>query len=104
MKTERMKSAVNCAYAMMRISKLSTISSFESGFMESKKIAEQMYGMKRLRNQSKSCLSGIKKAKHTKFPTILNSRRNVAHFCTFSTVLNFLVRLRRNRFVIELKY
>lgn len=103
MKTDRMNSVVNCRYATMSTTKLSTISSFESGFIASKKSAEQIYGNTRLMAQSKSYLSGIKKAKQTKVPTMLNSRRKVAHFCTFSIDLNFLLRVRRNRFVIELK-
>ena len=57
-----------------------------------------------LNSQSKSYRSGIKKAKQTNVPTILNSLKKVAHFYTFSTVLNLRFRLSKNKFVIELKW
>ena len=84
MKTERMKTVVNCTYARMSTTRLRTTSSFESGFIASRKIAAKMYGNTRLSAQSKSCLSGIKKAKQTNVPTMLNSRKKVAHFYTCS--------------------
>ena len=84
--------------------KLRIISSFESGCMASMKIAEVRYGSGKLKYQSKSCLSGIKKARQTKVATMLNSLRKVAHRWTCSTSLNFLLIVSKNRFDTELRW
>lgn len=63
---------------------LRMISSLESGIIASKHSADPMYGTDKQRNQSKSCLSGIKNARQTNAATMLSSLKNVAHYCKLS--------------------
>ena len=88
---------------MPKTNKLRMISIFESGRTAKMNIAAIMQGSGMLNIQSKSCRKGTMNARQMQLAITLNSRRNVAHFWTFSTSLNLRLRLSRKRLVIELR-